>query len=130
MIVSRDTSGASYRPLPNLLHHLSHAVFAPLALSHVETAEADAGLTDTSDGRWVSVPHLEITHGRLRTGSGIGVGRGQSFDATNNASNAVALDKPFACTQPEQYSASLRFGLNMPPHSAQIAHDARRRFLL
>ena len=39
MIVSRDTSGASYRPLPNLLRHLSHAVFAPLALSHVETAE-------------------------------------------------------------------------------------------
>src|SRR6516162_9880572 len=54
MIVSRDTSGASYRPLPNLLGHLSHAVFAPLALSHVETAEADAGLTDASDGRPIS----------------------------------------------------------------------------
>src|SRR6516225_2137655 len=65
MIVSRDTSGASYRPLPNLLRHLSHAVFAPLALSHVETAEADAGLADAADGQPMSwSPPVGKTHGR------------------------------------------------------------------
>ena len=60
MIVSSDTSGASYRPLPNLLRHLSHAVFAPLALSHVETAEADSGLTDASDGRPILVAPISV----------------------------------------------------------------------